>query len=52
MVELKTDAGQVTLAQQAWLEALAGCTVVVAETWRPAQLEAIIEKLRGEARPG
>jgi hypothetical protein len=45
-IELKTDVGQVTPAQQAWLEALAGCTGVVAEVWRPAQLSAIVERLR------
>ena len=47
-VELKTETGQVTLAQQAWLEALAGCTGVVAEVWRPSQLQEIIERLRRE----
>ena len=46
-IETKTDVGQVTLAQQAWLEALAGCTGVVAECWRPAQLEEICRTLRG-----
>ena len=48
-VELKTDIGQVTPAQQAWLEALGGCTGVVAEIWRPAMLQEVVEKLRGEA---
>jgi hypothetical protein len=47
MVELKTDTGQVTAAQAAWLEALAGCTGVVAEIWRPADLDAIVQRLRG-----
>jgi hypothetical protein len=47
-VELKTDVGQVTPAQQAWLTALAGCTGVVAEVWRPSSLERIIQQLRGE----
>jgi hypothetical protein len=45
-VELKTDAGQVTPAQQAWLTALAGCTGVVAEIWRPSMVEEICQKLR------
>ena len=47
LCELKTDAGQVTPAQQAWLTALAGCTGVVAEVWRPSMVEDIIERLRG-----
>ena len=47
LIEAKTDAGQVTLAQQAWLEALAGCTGVVAEVWRPKDLDAIMQQLRG-----
>ena len=46
MVELKTDAGQLTLAQQAWLEALAGCTGVVAEVWKPSMLDSIVAQLR------
>jgi hypothetical protein len=46
-IETKTDTGQVTPAQAAWLEALAGCTGVVAECWRPAQLQDIVERLRG-----
>lgn len=46
-VELKINTGQVTLAQQAWLAALAGCTGVAAEVWRPAQLEEIAARLRG-----
>lgn len=46
-IETKTDTGQVTPAQQAWLEALAGCTGVVAEVWRPANLEEICRKLAG-----
>jgi hypothetical protein len=45
-IELKTDVGQVTPAQQAWLTALAGCTGVVAEIWRPANLEEIAARLR------
>ena len=46
-IECKTDVGQVTPAQQAWLTALQGCTGVVAEVWRPQDLEDIIERLRG-----
>jgi VRR-NUC domain len=47
-VELKTDTGQCTKAQEAWLAALAGSTGVVAATWRPSQWEEIIAQLRGE----
>jgi hypothetical protein len=46
-VELKNNTGQITPTQAAWLEALAGCTGVVAEIWRPQGLEAIVERLRG-----
>jgi hypothetical protein len=48
-IETKTDTGQPTAAQAAWLEALGGCTGVVAEVWRPAQLQEIVGRLRGEA---
>ena len=47
-VELKINTGQVTPAQQAWLEALAGCTGVVSAVWRPKDLSSIIEQLRGK----
>jgi hypothetical protein len=46
-VELKTDTGQLTKAQEAWLQALAGSTGVVAATWRPSMWEDICQKLRG-----
>jgi hypothetical protein len=46
-IETKTDTGQVTPAQAAWLEALAGCTGVVAEVWKPSALDAILARLRG-----
>jgi hypothetical protein len=46
-IETKTDAGQVTPAQAAWLEALAGCTGVVSEVWRPSMLSEVVERLRG-----
>jgi hypothetical protein len=45
--ELKADDGIVRLEQQAWLDALAGCTGVVAEVWKPAMLSEIVRKLRG-----
>ena len=44
--ELKTDTGIVSQAQQAWLEALGGCTGVVADIWRPADMARVIEVLR------
>ena len=46
VAELKREDGQCTPAQVAWLSALAGCTGVVAEVWRPAQLQDIVERLR------
>ena len=46
LVELKTDTGIVSQAQAAWLEALAGCTGVVAEVWRPADMAHVIDMLR------
>ena len=45
-IECKTDTGQVTPAQAAWLEALAGTSGVVAEVWRPKDLETICARLR------
>ena len=46
LCELKTDTGQLTLAQQAWLEALGQCSGVVAEVWKPQDVEAICQKLK------
>jgi VRR-NUC domain len=46
-VECKTDSGQVTPAQEAWLAALAGSTGVVSAVWRPSQWTAIVEQLSG-----
>ena len=46
-LELKTDVGQVTPAQQAWLTALGQCTGVVSEVWRPQDMDAIVAQLRG-----
>jgi hypothetical protein len=45
--ELKTDTGQLSQAQEAWLKALAGSTGVVSAVWRPAQWQEIVEQLRG-----
>lgn len=45
--ELKTDTGQLTKAQQAWLAALAGSTGVVSAVWRPSMWEEICRELRG-----
>lgn len=46
-IELKTATGQVTQAQHAWLTALAECTGVVSAVWKPADLESIVQHLRG-----
>ena len=46
VAELKREDGQCTPAQAAWLAALAGCSGVVAEVWRPSMLEAIVAQLR------
>jgi hypothetical protein len=46
-IECKRDGGHVTPAQAAWLEALGQCTGVVSEVWRPADLDAIVQRLRG-----
>ena len=46
LCELKTETGIVSQAQQAWLTALAGCTGVVAEVWKPAMLQEIAARLR------
>ena len=46
MVELKTDAGQVTPAQAAWLTTLERCAGVISEVWRPSMWEEIGAKLR------
>ena len=45
-IETKTDTGQVTPAQAAWLAALGQCTGVVAEVWRPQDMEEICRTLR------
>ena len=47
LCELKTETGIVSQAQAAWLEALGGCTGVVAEVWRPSMLQEVVDKLRG-----
>jgi VRR-NUC domain len=47
LAELKTDTGELTRAQEAWLAALAGSTGVVAATWRPSMWEEICRELRG-----
>ena len=46
LCELKTDTGIVSQAQAAWLEALGGCTGVVADIWRPSMLSEVVERLR------
>lgn len=45
-IELKTDTGSVSQAQQAWLDALGQCTEVVTGIWRPAMAEQVVTLLR------
>jgi hypothetical protein len=47
LAELKTDTGQLTRAQEAWLAALAGSTGVVSAVWKPSMWTEIVEQLRG-----
>jgi hypothetical protein len=47
MIETKTDVGECTKAQEAWLAALAGSTGVVSACWRPSMWSEIVEQLRG-----
>lgn len=49
LCELKTDAGQCTRAQEAWLAALAGCTGVVSGVWRPSMLAHVSALFKGES---
>lgn len=45
-LELKTASGHVTLPQQAWLGSLAQCTGIYAAVVRPADLAALVARLR------
>lgn len=45
-VELKSEKGVVSKAQQAWLDALGGVEGVVTAVWRPSDGEQIMEALR------
>ena len=42
MAELKTEKGQVSPHQQAWLDALSGCPSVEVYLWRPSDIESIV----------
>lgn len=44
-IEVKSDSGRVTPAQDVWLQALAFCGLDVA-VWRPADLETIVTRLQ------
>lgn len=50
VVELKTDTGKVTPAQQAWLDALCACDIE-AVVWRPRDFPAVTSRL-ARRRPG
>ena len=45
-LELKTDTGQVTAAQSAWLAALSQCTMIHTAVLRPSTLEAFVAQLK------
>jgi hypothetical protein len=45
-IELKTEDGQTTDAQEAWLAAIGGSVGIVTAVWRPSMLEEIIAHLR------
>jgi hypothetical protein len=46
LVELKSERGKVTEAQQKWLTMLAQCPGVEVKLWRPGQLDEIVRCLR------
>ncbi len=46
LVELKSEKGKVTPAQQRWLELLEACSGVEVHLWRPSDLERIVGILR------
>lgn len=45
-VEFKTENGQLTKPQEAWLATLAATTGIVTAVWRPSALQEIVEMLR------
>ena len=47
LIETKTARGKLTREQELWLRALDGKRVV-AETWRPSDMERMVARLRGE----
>ncbi len=47
--ELKTNAGTVTAAQEAWIDSLSRCPGVSAVVWRPRDWDQIVAVLRGPA---
>ena len=47
ITELKSEAGAFTVAQEAWLEALAGCPGVEVYRWRPSDWDGIVQTLKG-----
>jgi hypothetical protein len=46
LVELKSEKGKVTPAQQHWLELLGACPGVEAHVWRPSDWDAVTEILK------
>ncbi len=45
--ELKSDTGQLSPAQEAWIDALSRCPGVRAFVWRPSDWDQIVAVLRG-----
>tara|TARA_Y100000310_G_scaffold111691_3_gene110100 strand:- start:332 stop:505 length:174 start_codon:yes stop_codon:yes gene_type:complete len=45
MVELKTEKGKVSPAQQEWLDALSQVRAVFTDVWRPSGLPSIVDIL-------
>jgi hypothetical protein len=50
VVELKTDQGRLRPAQREWLAELDQVTSMIAEVWRPSDLDRVQQLLRREAQ--
>ena len=45
LIEVKTNSGRVSAEQEAWLALLAQCETPIAEVWRPAGWQQVLERL-------